>query len=165
MAARFCFHLNPKFDLFRLGRVKFESTSQFTIGQRALDASVPIQRYGAIGISFLSFRLKNNIGTRKMAAVKHELIDVKSRMAGISDKNLNPWNRAVIQITIVIANQLLALARFEGHFASFLTIIKDNPKADKGYQDRKTRKLVCKGHIEFPDNKHYINIMEPNYGS
>ena len=149
MTARFCLHLNPKNDLFRFGRIKFESTNQFTIGQRALDASVPIQRYGTIGIDFLSFRLKNNIGTRKMAAVKHELIDVKSRTTGISDKNLNPWNRAVIQITIVVGNQLLALARFEGHFASFLTIIKNYPEGYKGYHERNTRKPFCNGQFGF----------------
>ena len=147
MTARFCFHTHPKNDLFRFGRIKFESASQFTIGQRALDASVPIQRYGAIGIDILSFRLKNNIGIRKMAAVKRELVNVKSRMTGISDKNLNPWNRAVIQITIVVGNQLLALARFEGHFASFLTIIKNYPEGYQGYHERNTRKPFCNGQF------------------
>ena len=105
------------------------------------------------------------MGIRKMAAVKPELINVKSRYAGVTHQYLNSWHKTGVKIAIVIANQLLALAQFDGHFASFLAITNDDPKAYKGYHDCEDRKPVCKGHIEFPDHKDYINIMEPNYGS
>ena len=130
-----------------------------------MDASIPFYRDRAVWINFLSFRLKSNMGIRKMAAVKSVLINVKSRTAGISDINLNPRHKTVIKIAIVIANQLLAIALFECNFASLLTIIKDNPKADEGYHDREDRKPVGKWHIGVPEHKDYINIMEPNYGS
>ena len=67
-----------------------------------------------------------------MAAMKPELINVKSRYAGVTHRYLNSRHKTGIKIAIVIANQLLALAQFDGHFASFLAITNDDPKAYKG---------------------------------
>jgi len=165
MPTRLCFHLNPKFNLFRFGRIKCEGMSQFIERKRGFNASMPIYCDRTTGINTLSFGLQNNIPVRKMAAMKCELLNEKSRFANVTDRYLNSRHKTGIKISIIIAYKLLALAQFEGHLAHFLTVIKNNPKADEGYQDCKDRKPVCKGHIEFLDHKDYINNMEPNYGS